>query len=353
MAEQGEVRSGAAAGQPAAWDQLSGLLEQVRQKLSESQEKLAGLAWPAPARQAREAGATAGRHLVYVHGICKHDPGFSNPWWEALHPFTIAFGAGDLGDTRQEVVWSDLVEGSGVAIRAAAAPADGRAEWAARVRGVLEERAATHAVETGPVVTSPALARDLLSRELHGRDVVDRDFSLSANLTVPGIGCVDDFTVYMFNDSVRAQIIARFTGVVRPLLEAGDELDIIAHSWGTVVAYEGLRQLEDDGVTVPGVRNFFTAGAALSIFLVKLRLRPANRDGHRPAAVRRWVNLNAHGDPVGGPLQGRPYQVDAEFLDLLNHGCGRFDASCAHGSYFQPDNVEVNRDIFAAFIDRP
>jgi len=69
--------------------------------------------------------------------------------------------------------------------------------------------------------------------------------------------------------------------------------------------------------------------------------------------VRRWVNLDANGDPVGGRLQGQPYQVDAEFLNLDNFGCGRFDAVCAHGSYFKPDNVTVNRDIFAAFIDRP
>ena len=91
---------------------------------------------------------------------------------------------------------------------------------------------------------------------------------------------------------------------------------------------------------------------ALSIFLVRLNLRPANRDGRKPALVQRWVNLNAQGDPVGGRLQGRPYQVDAEFLRLPNLGCGRLDAACAHGSYFKEDNVAVNRDIFAAFIDR-
>lgn len=119
-----------------------------------------------------------------------------------------------------------------------------------------------------------------------------------------------------------------------------------------MVAYEALRELEDAGLSA-GVRNFFTVGAALSIFLVKLRLRPANRDGRRPALVRRWVNLNAHGDPVGGRLQGQPYQVDAEFLESPNLGCGRLDAVCAHGSYFLPANVAVNRDIFAAFVDRP
>ena len=62
---------------------------------------------------------------------------------------------------------------------------------------------------------------------------------------------------------------------------------------------------------------------------------------------------DAVGDPVGGNLKGRPYAVDAELLGLPNLGCAWLDAACAHGSYFKPDNVAVNRDVFAAFIDQP
>ncbi len=123
------------------------------------------------------------------------------------------------------------------------------------------------------------------------------------------------------------------------------------------MAYEALRQLEDAGFTRPLVRNLFTVGAALSLPPVKLGLRPANQDGHRPAMVRRWVNLNAHGDIVGGPLQNRPFQVDADFPNLDPFGCGNFlgliNPVCAHGSYFQPGNLPVNRDIFGRFIDQP
>lgn len=337
------------------WEHLTYLVHRLQQLATEGQASLQTLlASRTSGRVGVRRVAVAGmRHLVYVHGICSHPPGYSNPWWVALHPYTSAFGAGELGDTRQEVLWSDLVNERGRMAAALGRAGDGQAEWAARIRGVLEDRAATHAVESGPSIASPELARDLFARPLQAHDLVARDRSVALGLNLPGLNCVDDFAVYMFNESVRTQIIGRFTDVVRPLLEGGAELDIISHSWGTVVAYEGLRQLEDDGLTVPGVRNFFTVGAALSIFLVKLRLRPANRDGHRPAMVRRWVNLDANGDPVGGRLQGRPYQVDAEFLDLDNLGCGRLDAVCAHGSYFESDNVTVNRDIFADFIDRP
>jgi len=87
---------------------------------------------------------------------------------------------------------------------------------------------------------------------------------------------------------------------------------------------------------------------------VKLRLRPANRDGRRPALVRRWVNINARGDVIGGPLQGRPYAVDNDFPNLEAFGCRRFlglvNPSCAHASYFQSGNVAVNRDVFGRFL---
>src|SRR4051794_18476005 len=62
-----------------------------------------------PAARTQPASVVAGRHLVYVHGICKHPAGFSDEWWDALHPFTDAFVNGTRDETRLEVLWSDLV----------------------------------------------------------------------------------------------------------------------------------------------------------------------------------------------------------------------------------------------------
>ena len=72
------------------------------------------------------------------------------------------------------------------------------------------------------------------------------------------------------------------------------------------------------------------------------------------ASVRRWVNLNAHGDLVGGALKGRPYDDDFDFVKLGPFGCNMFlglvNPTCAHSSYFVSGNVAVNRDIFANYI---
>jgi hypothetical protein len=294
------------------------------------------------------ARAVGSRFLVYVHGICKHPAGYSDGWWDVLHPFTDAFGAGDRDDTRREVLWSDLVNERALAVMAtravsprAARQADEQTQAGAEIREALMDRIDRHTIDAGPKTPAGAAPRALGD---------------GTRLSIPGLNCIDDFTVYMTDDSVRAQVIERFTSVVGPLLATGAELDIISHSWGTVVAYEGLRELADGGATEPRVRNFFTVGAALSIGPVKMRLRPANRDGVRPAMVRRWVNLNARGDVVGGPLQGRPYEVDHDFPSLEPFGCrsflGLINPGCAHSSYFAAGNDAVNRDIFAAFIDQ-
>ncbi|MCY2977270.1 MAG: caspase family protein [Planctomycetota bacterium] len=294
------------------------------------------------------------RYLIYVHGICKHDPGYSDGWWNALQPFTSAFGAGTLGDKRREVLWSDLVNERALEAKVnravdnqAARQADEQERLKEAILEALNDRRDQRMIDAIPESAEGDAPRAL---------VEERALDDTRALSIPGLNCVDDFTVYMVNDAVRGQVIGRFTSVVQPLLESGAELDIISHSWGTVVAYEGLREMADRGVIAGQVRNFFTVGAALSIGPVKASLRLANKDGRRPAMVKRWVNLDARGDIVGGPLLGRPYAVDNDFPSLAPFGCGSFfgivNPSCAHSSYFVSGNDAVNRDVFAAFIAR-
>jgi hypothetical protein len=300
--------------------------------------------------------AVANKHVVYVHGICRHDPGYSDAWWAALKPYIP-----DVPDeNRHEVLWSDVIQPDGTprALRtadlarmlAAGGGDSAHAEVTADLRDALADRAARQLIEaslTGAVAgMAPGAApgRPALSLESLGPQ------SLAA---IPQVECVSDFTRYLLETAVREQVLQRFRAVVRPLLAAGAAVEVVSHSWGTVVAYEGLRRLDADADLTGSVPTLFTVGSALSIGPVKRRLLPEAIDGRRPRLARRWVNLNARFDIVGGPLRGNPFAVDYEYLNLVPVGCSPVIPNpwCAHGSYFHPDNVAVNRDIFGNFIE--
>jgi hypothetical protein len=303
-----------------------------------------------PITRASRRAATTGNHVVYVHGICQHEAGFSDPWWAALRPHIPSVPASH----RHEVLWSDLVTRT-VAARATEAilesvpirrelsdtiPNPEQVELAVAIQDVLQDRAEREIVQA-----TVATAGD---ERLFAEAVAP-----VTALSIPGVNCIDDFVIYLTNPSIREEVIDRFRTVVRPLLAAGSTVEIISHSWGTVVAYEALVMLESEFRGAQGVRNLFTVGSALSIGPVKRRLIPSARDGHRPSLVRRWINLDAKHDVVGGPLQGNPFAVDHEFLNLAPVGCSRIipNPRCAHSSYFHPDNLVVNRDIFGHHIE--
>ena len=273
----------------------------------------------------------SGRVLVSVHGIGNHRAGYSNSWWQALSPHVGAsFDPSDLGRGRQEVLWSDLVNRSRSLQRSL--PAEEVNALRQSILDVIDDRRSHEASRSGRLDQLPVARGSAIA--------------------------IDDFLVYMLDDGMRRRILERFTRVVGPLLAAGTRIDLISHSWGTVVAYEGLRELERRGLS-GRVANWFTAGSALSIAPVQGRLRPENRpaNGRRapyPALVDAWINLDAKGDPVGGPLVGR-FPVTREYLELDPTTCARqfwggYEIGCAHGSYFQVPNLRVNRDIFAGHI---
>ncbi|MBD2564845.1 MULTISPECIES: hypothetical protein [Nostoc] len=276
---------------------------------------------------------TGNRYLVYVHGISQHQLGYSNSWWQALQPYIgTVFEDGNLGDARREVLWSDLVN---VSTLANTVNTTQKEQLHREIVAILEDRQRQEiAANTG------GGGQVYLAMQTHaierGRDMA-----------------FDDFLIYMLNSEMRQQIINRFTNTVKPLLSSNNQIDIISHSWGTVIAYEGLREMESDQSLQGQVSNFFTVGSALSIESVRAFLRSANKDGRRPSMVNKWINLDAKGDLVGGML-GDMFEITQENLGLHPTGCQLewfgYRLSCAHGSYFVKDNTTVNRDIFAQCI---
>jgi hypothetical protein len=278
-----------------------------------------------------------------VHGICAHRKGFSNGWWKALARHLPDDLRTELAANRHEVLWSDLVTPEDRRDRALAAEelAPEEQELADDIRDVLEDRREREVVAALPEQAGARpQERSLIEARALGRE--------RALFGIPGLDCVDDFVKYMFSDRIRDAVIDRFRRIVLPLLSGGGTVFVVSHSWGTVVAYEALREF--DRLSLAGeVTDLFTVGGALSIPPVKRRLRL--RDGRKPRCVRHWINLDAKGDIVGGPLDDRPFDVDHEYLNLKPVGCrevgGVYPPACAHSSYFDKDNVAVNRDIFA------
>jgi hypothetical protein len=300
----------------------------------------------------------ANTYVVYVHGICKHVAGFSDDWWAALRSYL----PGLPEPNRREVIWSDVIapgatEPEVVAAerRTAAAlslirpgPASGKAAVAAQIKDILADRAARQYVAASLQATTVGTA---------GAVAVHPSLAVAgpqALFNIPGLECIDDFVDYLADSNIRGQVIDRFNQTVQPLLQqAGVTVHVISHSWGTVVAYEALRGLDPAPQFIGGaIATLFTVGSALSIAPVKRLLLPAAIDGARPRLVQTWVNLNAHFDVVGGHLQGSPFQVDDEYLELPAVGCPTFipNPVCAHSSYFVAANGAVNHDIFARYI---
>jgi hypothetical protein len=272
------------------------------------------------------------RVLVTVHGIGNHQEGYSTGWWSALSPHVGGlFEPSGIGQGRAEVLWSDLVNQQ-------------------RSVGSAEQEAQT--LELRQAILEVLDDRRLQQAEDPSRAIREAAGTRGADFAI------DDFLIYMVNPDMRQRILARFTGTLRPLLAAGTQLEVISHSWGTVVAYEGLRELEREQGFSGRVNTWFTVGSALSLPPVQASLRPENRPSRsrkaaKPALVSSWINLDAKGDLVGGPL-GHRFSVGKEYLNLAPTGCARsligYNLGCAHGSYFQAANIEVNRDIFAANI---
>jgi hypothetical protein len=308
---------------------------------------------PAAAREVALAQPQPNRHLVYVHGICRHSPGFSKPWWDAMKTYTPQITAENV----HEVVWSDIVNPA-MAARAPSTPVpppvgpaqprtDDQRRLAESLRAVLRDRAEQAAAAAGaalpPGTPAPAGAPK-------------HEMAARANLfsgVTEAVECADDFVLYMTVTSTREQILGRFDNVVRPLLASGADVEIISHSWGTVIAYEGLRRLEANGSSPQRgtIHNLFTVGSALSIWPVRINLAERFSGGEKPQRVSRWVNLDAQFDIVGGHIQGTSFDVDVERLDLAPIGCSfPVTPTCAHGSYFDANNFVVNHDIFGLFI---
>jgi hypothetical protein len=172
--------------------------------------------------------------------------------------------------------------------------------------------------------------------------------------------CIEDFFQYLDDLTVRMRILQRIVGALKGIFLLKRPVDIVAHSEGTIVAYEALRTFDagrDANQASGPVTNFFTMGAALGFQYgpllsqnVRNRLLMANEDGTKPTIAQNWWNLCATGDPFGSALMPA-YAVTQDFVNLPAPGCGPTQWDCSHNAYFDSSNLPICRDIIAAKIN--
>jgi hypothetical protein len=94
---------------------------------------------------------------------------------------------------------------------------------------------------------------------------------------------------------------ARLMGVLAPSLERGDEVMLVAHCLGSVVAYDCLWLLSRGSATLPGkLRTFVTLGSPLANDIVRMGLLGAGEplEQRYPGNITQWFNLAAEDDYV-------------------------------------------------------
>lgn len=106
---------------------------------------------------------------------------------------------------------------------------------------------------------------------------------------------VDMVTTMATVPDLTARVAERFDALVGP-----DTRAVVAHSMGSIVAYQALAARPDRPVD-----TLVTLGSPLGSPMIFDRLRPAPVDGRGawPVSVRRWVNVAAVGDRAASVSQ--------------------------------------------------
>lgn len=246
--------------------------------------------------------------IVWVHGVGDISPGYSANWTNVFNPYLNNLPGSDFIEVYWRKVFLDKVNELKQNVAALAATSQQQAEvQKALLTTLLTLAGANQALLLGWLMNPDAF--------------------------------VGEFVKYLVEKGIRDAVKDEMKATLRPLAEKGYDISIIAHSWGTVVAYDSLLDLQQE---MPAFQftNLFTLASPL--WLVQYLLD--NNSGDKPGNVANWVNIHAQGDLIASwPIQDFQIDKDKEVPDFSG-------GNDAHDSYFLKGNVAVQQDIVAATI---
>ena len=112
-------------------------------------------------------------------------------------------------------------------------------------------------------------------------------------------GTLQDARRYFRNENgVATQIRKIVADALTAAWESGHRIMIIAHSLGSVIAYDVLWELSRRQGNDVYIDEFLTIGSPLGVNFVQHRLRSSHEQGEQryPNNIRRWKNLSAIGE---------------------------------------------------------
>lgn len=152
------------------------------------------------------------------------------------------------------------------------------------------------------------------------------------------------------SDDVASKVRGILKQELLPMLEHQDDVLLIGHSLGSVIAYDTLWELSrQQGVN--GKVDFLTLGSPLGMHYIRRRLLGINGRGEKsyPRLIRRWINLSAEGDVVA-----LNRNFNESFHPMLEQGLVESIEDHSHGIYnFFRNNKGLNSHRSYGYLVNP
>lgn len=232
--------------------------------------------------------------VIYVHGVAQEDsPGELKLGWD------LALFGRDMGESSRMAYWADVVRPEVLQAKRVGAKKVSVAEASTvDLNAVLDGASVPKSKKADAEQLALELLREMgIEAQAEASAVGAKFLPLPASLRKPISRffierLVTDTAAYFFKPGARKKIQDRLTAEINA---AGKRpVTIVAHSQGTVIAYEVLAALQKDAIKLDAL---VTLGSPLGVREVQDHLDPGD-PLKVPGVVQRWHNFADPLDPV-------------------------------------------------------